>query len=102
MLVFDGGGGFCKDCVRFYERRARPSAPVAVSHQATTVPEGFDPLSSVLLIRERGTLDESAAVVRILWSMRALWPLVGAVLWSVPKPVRDAAYRWVARNRHRL
>lgn len=45
---------------------------------------------------------ESAAVVRLLWQMKWGWPLVGGLLWLVPRPVRDAGYRWVAARRHRF
>ena len=43
----------------------------------------------------------SAAVVQIARRLR-LPHRLGAALWLVPRPVRDAGYRFVARRRHRV
>ena len=44
----------------------------------------------------------SSAYVRILWRLGIPLKVLAAVLWLVPRPLRDAAYNWVARNRFRL
>jgi predicted DCC family thiol-disulfide oxidoreductase YuxK len=44
----------------------------------------------------------STAYVRILWRLSLPLKLLAAILWLVPRPVRDMAYNWVARNRFRL
>ncbi|MBE7537615.1 MAG: thiol-disulfide oxidoreductase DCC family protein [Opitutaceae bacterium] len=44
----------------------------------------------------------STAYVRILWRLGMPLKLLAAILWLVPRPVRDAGYNWVARNRFRL
>ena len=44
---------------------------------------------------------QSAAALRLIRRMRFPWRLLG-VLALVPTPLRDAAYRWVARRRHCL
>ena len=43
----------------------------------------------------------SAAYVRIAAQLPFPWRL-GACLWIVPRPIRDRAYDWIARNRFRL
>ena len=44
----------------------------------------------------------SSAYVRILWRLGPHLKVLAALLWLVPRPIRDAAYNWVARNRFRL
>lgn len=51
-----------------------------------------------ILFVGRRTHDESAAAVRVLWCLHTGWKIAGALLWLVPKPVRDWGYRWVARK----
>ena len=101
-LVYDGDCGVCRRSVGFVRRRARASTPEPVPYQEVDVPEGADPTRSVLLVDGDRVWDESAAVVRVLWSLRGLWPVAGGALWLVPRPLRDRGYRWVARNRHRF
>ncbi|MFM9000941.1 MAG: thiol-disulfide oxidoreductase DCC family protein [Opitutia bacterium] len=44
-------------------------------------------------------LVRSAAVLRLLAALPAPWPLVALVLRAVPRPLRDAAYAFVADRR---
>ena len=44
----------------------------------------------------------STAYVRILWRLGLPLNVLAALLWLIPRPVRDAIYDWVARNRFRL
>lgn len=59
-----------------------------------------DPESMILVEGER-MLRDSDAVIAIARRLGGPWRLAGA-LAAMPRPVRDAAYRWVARNRYRL
>jgi len=43
----------------------------------------------------------STAYVRILWRLGFPYRVLAASLWLVPRPIRDMAYNWVARNRVR-
>ena len=44
--------------------------------------------------------ERSDAALHIALGLRAPWPLAfGAIL--IPRGARDAAYRWIARNRYR-
>ncbi len=58
-----------------------------------------DPVSFLLLEGGRAYTDSSAAL-RILVSLGGWWRLTGA-LYAVPRPLRDAVYRFVARRRYR-
>lgn len=59
-----------------------------------------DPESMILVEGER-MLRDSDAVIAIARRLGGPWRLAGA-LGAIPRPLRDAAYRWVARNRYRL
>jgi predicted DCC family thiol-disulfide oxidoreductase YuxK len=53
----------------------------------------------LLLVDGDRTWQHSAAILRVLhalgWPWRAAW-----LAWPIPAPLRDAAYRLVARNRY--
>jgi predicted DCC family thiol-disulfide oxidoreductase YuxK len=53
----------------------------------------------VAVVGDRAFL-RSAAVVQVAKRLRWPWK-AHAILWLVPKPLRDAGYRWVARRRRR-
>lgn len=101
-LLYDGDCGVCERSVGFVRRRAGRRTPESVAYQEAVVPEGWDPSRSVLWVDGDRVLAQSAAVVRVLWSLRGAWPVAGAALWLVPRPLRDLGYRWFARNRHRF
>lgn len=68
--------------------------------QALLRRHGLDPADppSFLLV-EDGRVDGDA-VLRVLSGLGGIWRL-GALLRAIPRPLRDAAYRRVARNRLR-
>lgn len=49
----------------------------------------------------RRSWQHTAAILRVLHALGWPWRLAW-VAWLVPAPLRDAAYRWVARNRYRV
>jgi len=60
-----------------------------------------DGLQTLLVIDGDRSWQHTAAILRVLhtldWPWRFAW-----VGWLVPAPLRDALYRWVARNRYRI
>ncbi|WBB77638.1 DUF393 domain-containing protein [Micromonospora sp. WMMD882] len=107
-FVYDGDCAFCTRCAEFVERRV-PTTDV------TVLPWQFADLAALGLtaaeceqaVQWVGADGSRAAgpdaVARLLGTSNPLWRVGGALL-RVP-PVRLAAwpaYRWVARNRHRL
>jgi len=58
------------------------------------------PLDSIMLICQGKVLLRSDAVLAIARGLRFPWPLL-SVFRIVPRPIRDGAYRIVARNRYR-
>ena len=53
-----------------------------------------------ILVEGGNSYIKSTAALRVLRNMPGLWPLLyGFVL--VPRPLRDAVYSWVGKNRYR-
>lgn len=107
IVFFDGDCGLCSRAVRFMIRRDKHArlrfAPLlGPTAQSLGVAPTDDPADwSLILYRDGVALDRSAAAVRIAAILPWPWRLAAAI-WIVPKPLRDALYRAVARRRHRL
>lgn len=107
-FVYDGDCAFCTMCARFLERRIPTTAVV--------VPWQFADLDALGLTRAQcveavqwvpASGPSAAGPVAIARLLRAsggpLWRLAGRVLDLRPvTALAWPAYRWVARNRHRL
>ncbi|MNC52636.1 hypothetical protein D3C75_1019930 [compost metagenome] len=60
----------------------------------------MDRLDTVVLLEHGRCYTESSAVLRIARRLRFPWPAAyGLIL--IPRPLRNAVYRVVARNRYR-
>jgi predicted DCC family thiol-disulfide oxidoreductase YuxK len=108
VIVFDGECHFCSAWVRFVLRndpkgRFRYAPRQSDAARRLLAPFGVTPdaLGSIALIAGSTLVTRSDAVLRIFARLAFPWRLVS---WLVvmPRPPRDAAYAWVARNRHRL
>ncbi len=53
----------------------------------------------IVMIGEK-VFTESAAAIRVANRLQGRHR-AAAIAWLIPKPLRDAGYRYVARNRHR-
>lgn len=107
VVLFDGVCNLCNRSVAYIIRhdprgRFRLASLQSAVGRALVAEHGLDPdaLDTVVLI-ERGKLyRKSDAALRIARRLRGpsrFW-------WTarfVPRPLRDAAYGWVARNRYR-
>lgn len=60
-----------------------------------------DELQTMILLEDGETHYRSTAVLRILRRLGGVWRLF-YVFRFIPAPLRDAIYRLVAKNRHRL
>ena len=107
ILLFDGVCNFCAASVRFVIQRDPAGAFRFASLQSETAREllrehNLDPdaMDSVVLIEGGHAWRESDAGLRVcrrlVWPWRWLWPLR-----FVPRVLRDAVYRFIARNRYR-
>ena len=108
IIVFDAQCLLCSRSVQFLLRHDKKSVFQFASIQgkaggALLANAGLsvDGLQTMLLCENGRVWAQSAALLRVLhglgWPWRFAW-----VAWWVPAPLRDSAYRVVARNRYRL
>ena len=119
VLLFDGTCNFCDRSLSFVmDRERQPSLKFAAlqseaarallervtsAAEATRLRQGVsgdgDP-DSVALVEDGRLFTHSSAALRIARHLRWPWRWLGAFV-IVPRPVRDAFYRWFARHRYR-
>jgi len=107
LILFDGVCNLCNAWVSFVIRRdptgifrfaaqqSPTGQPILEAHVS-----GAGQLSSVILIEENTIYTESDAILRILARLGPPWSRI-AFLRIIPRPVRDACYRLIARHRYR-
>ncbi len=109
MLLYDGTCALCDvsvravlavDRARRFRFAAIESCAAVKLMQAAGAGQTIAAGSVVLLARGH-VWRRSSAVVRALLALGGPWVLLGALLWLVPKPLRDACYDLVAANRTR-
>ncbi|OAB63967.1 hypothetical protein AY599_16345 [Leptolyngbya valderiana BDU 20041] len=107
IILFDGTCAFCDRTVRLLNRLDRRSrlcyAPLeseaaAYLFQTHDVPQSID---SIVLIHQGTARVESAAAIAICQLLGFPWSLA-AVLKAIPRPIRDACYRFIARHRYKI
>ncbi|GII21290.1 thiol-disulfide oxidoreductase DCC family protein [Planosporangium mesophilum] len=111
-LVYDGDCAFCSSCVRFIERRISTPARLKAWQRLDLAALGLTADRCADAVQWVGVDGEVAAgpvaIARLLRQARGLsghlvWRPAGAVLGTRPAlALAWPAYRWVARNRHRL
>ena len=52
--------------------------------------------------RKERLLQRSSGAIALGKYMGGIWRLLAAIAWWVPRPLRDAVYNLVARNRYRI
>ena len=106
IVYYDGLCGLCDRFVQFVLRRDRTArfrfAPLQGSTARERVPSTLDPgASRTVILEEKGRFRvRSDAALAILAGLGSAWRLV-ALLRVIPRPLRDAVYDLVARNRNR-
>ena len=112
VIVFDGVCVLCNGWVAFLLRhdrrgRYRYAAMQSDAGRALLASHGLDPddpASFLLVERDVGAQPristESDAIRRVLAGLGGSWRVAHLVA-LLPRPLRDAAYRWLARNRYR-
>jgi len=107
VVFFDGVCGLCNRFVDFVIRHDSRGVFHFAPLQGETARERLTEadvrdLKTVVLLDGEGTYRKSTAVLRVLGRLGAFWRAVAAVLWLVPRPLRDVGYAWVARNRYAI
>lgn len=119
VVLFDGVCNLCNGAVQFCLDRERETvlrfAPLQSAaatelldarvgaERSRTLRDGGDAgggPGSFVLVEGDDVRLESTAALRLCRYLRAPWSWA-ALLLVVPRPVRDAVYRFVARNRYR-
>ncbi len=109
VIVFDGVCVLCSRWVDFILRhdrtgRFRLAAMQGTQGRALLLAHGLSPddPSSFLLVDDGHGYSDTDAIARVLDRLGGRWRAVAAALRLVPRPLRDPAYRWLARHRYRL
>jgi predicted DCC family thiol-disulfide oxidoreductase YuxK len=108
VILFDGECQFCSAWVTFVIRhdphgafRFAPRTSNAARRLLAPFGVAPDTLDSIALIAGTSLATRSDAVLQIFTRFGFPWRLV-SWLAVIPRPLRDAGYALVARNRHRL
>jgi predicted DCC family thiol-disulfide oxidoreductase YuxK len=110
LLFYDGGCGLCHRAVLFVLRfdpqgrqfRFAPLGGPTFQEKLQGVDAQGLPDSIVVLTNAGAVLTRSSAMLHILRRLGGIWAPLGAMLRLVPRGLRDGAYDFVARVRHRL
>ncbi len=108
IIVFDAQCLLCNGWVRFLLKHDRQGIFQFASMQgergsALLRHAGLPTagLQTLLLVKGERSWQNTAAILRVLHALGWPWRLAWAA-WPIPAPLRDALYRWVARNRYAL
>ncbi len=107
IILFDGVCNLCNGSVNFIIERDPQQRFRFAALQSDFGRELLrrhhlrpDHLESIVLIENERVFTDSTAALRIAKQLRWPWPIFfGGIL--MPPFMRDAVYRWIARNRYR-
>jgi len=105
IVLFDGVCNFCNSSINFIIKRDRKQyfkfAPLQSEIAQKLVGDKTLPMpESVILIENGKKYDRSSAALRIAKKLDGLWPIL-YVFIILPKPLRDAVYNFIGRNRYK-
>ena len=104
VVLFDGDCNLCNHAVTFIIDRDPAAIFRFASLQSDVAAQLLAPdeagSDTIILLQSGRTYTHSDAALRIASRLRRPWSWL-AVLLLIPRPLRDAAYRFVARNRYR-
>ncbi|MFN8634914.1 MAG: thiol-disulfide oxidoreductase DCC family protein [Chloroflexota bacterium] len=107
IVFFDGVCGLCNGSVDWLMARDRRAVLRFAPLQGETAQRTLGPLDddpetwSMVLVDETGRYRRSDAAIKIVEYLGGPWAIAGRVIGIVPRGLRDAGYRWIARNRYR-
>ena len=106
IIFFDGVCAMCNSFVNFALRIDRREQFLFAPLQGSTARELLPLLSddptewSMIYLDERGIHDQLDASLQVYRRLGGLWTVL-SLLRFVPRPIRNGAYRVIARNRYR-
>lgn len=107
ILLFDGVCNLCNGTVqwviehdpgakfRFASLQSETGQQLLQAHHLPT-----GELNTVVLVDGGKAYTRSDVPLRIVGKLGGLWPILQA-FYIVPRPLRNAVYDWIARNRYR-
>lgn len=110
MVLFDGVCNLCNGTVQFILRHDPQGQFCFASQQSEVgqrllaqhgIPASNALANSLVVIEGDRVWLESDAVLHILHRLGRVWSVLYLLRW-LPKPLRDAAYRWLAHNRYHI
>lgn len=110
VIVYDGVCLLCSRWVRFllqrdHQGRYRFASMQSESGRSLLQTHGLDPDSpfSMLLVEDGQGHTDTTAIARVLRGLpQRRWRWLSGLMLCVPRTLRDAAYRFIARHRYRL
>ena len=107
IVLFDGVCNLCNGSVQFILKRDpqglfRFASLQSEAGRSLMAEHGLDPeaLSSMVVLDDGRAWQESSAALRIARHLPGGWKLL-RVFAVIPRPLRNAVYRLIARNRYR-
>jgi len=107
VILFDGVCNLCNSSVQFIIKRDpgakfRFSSLQSENAKQLLQQAGLDHTmtDTVVLLYHGRAYTQSDAALQIARRLTGLWPVL-YVLIVIPRPVRNAVYNWIARNRYR-
>src|SRR2546423_56842 len=105
VIFFDGVCNLCNWIVDFLIRRDKKRVLRYAPLQGTSATELLKPdlieaLPSVVFLDKKGAYQRSAAVIRAAAKLGGFWSAF-MVFLIIPRPIRDAVYNWIGRNRYK-
>ena len=107
LLLFDGVCNLCNSSVQYVIKHDKKQKFKFASLQSDAATEILlqhnvknSDLDSIILIHKDTLFDKSSAIIRLLKIMGGFNALA-FIFIIIPKPIRDAVYDYVARNRYK-
>jgi len=108
VMFYDGVCNMCNGSVQFVMRYDRSHSIRFLSLQSDLAAELLNPfgqdnkeLFSMLLLHEGKLYSQTDAVFRTATLMGGIWSVLGQLGLWVPRRLRNAVYRFIARNRYK-
>ncbi|MBL0334875.1 MAG: thiol-disulfide oxidoreductase DCC family protein [Chitinophagaceae bacterium] len=107
VIIFDGVCNLCNKSVQFVLKRDRKKQFRFATLQgkaADTILQNAglaaDELNSFILFDKGKIYTRSTGALRLCRKLSGAWPLLYGFM-IVPRFIRDAVYKWIARNRYK-
>ena len=107
VLLYDGTCGLCAASVQFVLKRD-PAGELRFAALDSAFGRGvvqqhaeLEGVDSMVWVEDERVLVRSSAVLRVAEYLGGPWR-VAMVFWLIPRMLRDAVYRFIAKHRHRV